>query len=648
MANTKNAVGYFYHTTAECSFNIGRERRNYWARYSSFEADAGDIDLFLINGPKMTDIIERYTDLTGKSFLLPKAAFGYLGSSMYYPELKDGDDGIIDFIDTVKEKDIPIDGFQLSSGYCNIPTSEGIKRCAFTWNYDRFKDPKKWFKEMIDRGIAVSPNIKPGMLLVHPLLEEMKAKNMFVLDSEKDEPSVGTWWGGPGMFVDLTNEQTRENWKFYIKDTLLKYGCESIWNDNCEYDSLVDKDARVAFEGKGSTIGNLKSIMSNLMCKLSNDAIEEYHGVNVRPYSVCRSGHSGIQRYAQVWAGDNFTSWDSLKYNIATILGMGLSGVANHGCDVGGFFGNAPEAELLVRWVQNGIFMPRFSIHSVNLDNTVTEPWMYKDMTNIIKDTIKFRYRLAPYFYSLEYRASTVGLPIMAPTFLIAQNDSKTYNEGVDFFLGDSLLVANVVEKGQKTREVYLPKDLNDKVVYYDFYTRDAYEAGQTISVDVDIKSIPLFVKSGAIIPMTTNQLYNLMNGKVEGLNILMCPDIDSSYTIYDDDGKTNEYKAGSYLKTNISVKAGAKTYIDFNYEGKYQSNIKSMELDIIHRESAPYFVKVLGEDIPHFLHREKYEEATCGWYYSNTLKSVLVKYPNPNKNHQVVISFEPLDMLAM
>ena len=84
---------------------------------------------------------------------------------------------------------------------------------------------------------------------------------------------------------------------------------------------MVDKDARVYFEGKGSTIGTMKPVMSNLMCQLSNEAVTEYNP-SVRPFSVCRSGHAGIQRYAQVWAGDNLTCWDTLKYNIATILGM--------------------------------------------------------------------------------------------------------------------------------------------------------------------------------------------------------------------------------------------------------------------------------------------------------------------------------------
>ena len=131
-ASTKKAVGYFYHSTSECDFNMGREKRNYWHRYSSFRADAGDIDLFLIAGPTIENVVERYTDLTGKSIMLPKAALGYLGSSMYYPELPaDCDDAILGFIETVKEEGVPIDGFQLSSGsvsytHLTLPTNSRV------------------------------------------------------------------------------------------------------------------------------------------------------------------------------------------------------------------------------------------------------------------------------------------------------------------------------------------------------------------------------------------------------------------------------------------------------------------------------------------------------------------------------------------
>ena len=504
---------------------------------------------------------------------------------------------------------------------------------------------------MEKRGIVVSPNIKPGMLLVHPLLDEMKQKGMFLPASDDntgvDGLAVGTWWGGPGLFVDYTKESTRLHWKQYIKDALLKYGCRSIWNDNCEYDSLVDKDAKVYFEGKGSTIGTMKPVMSNLMCQLSNEAIEEYDP-DCRPFSVCRSGHAGIQRYAQVWAGDNLTCWDTLKYNIATILGMALCGVSNHGCDVGGFYGVAPESELFVRWVQNGIFMPRFSIHSTNTDNTVTEPWMYSDKKQYIRDAINFRYKLSPTLYSLMERAHENGLPIWQPTFSVFQNDPATYDEGVDFMFGDSLLVANVVEKGQTVRPVYLPKTENEAERFYDFYTREAYAPGQTIEVPVDIASIPLFVRSGAIIPMSGNALHNLMTEKTTALDILMAPDVDSAFTLYEDDGRTNDYRKGAYLKTKIDVKAGVKTVVTFTNEGSYETAVESMALDMIHREKSPFYVQVDGKELPHFLHRRKFEEAESGWYYSQRLKSVQIKYPNPKKNHEVLVSFEQFDLIGM
>ena len=641
---TRKAVGYFYHNTYECDFDMGREKSNYWKMHSRYRADGGDIDLFLIAGPSMSQVVQGYTDLTGKSALLPRTALGYLGSSMYYPELEaDCDDAILEFIDTTKEEEIPVDGFQLSSGYCTVETDKGVKRCVFTWNPKRFKDPKDFFKQMGDRGITVTPNVKPGMLLIHPMLEEMKAKDMFVKASDSDEPGIGTWWGGKGIFVDYTKQSTREHWKAMLKEHVLDYGTTSIWNDNCEYDSMVDKDCRCYFEGKGGTIGQLKSVMSSIMCHITDEAILE-STPTLRPYIVCRSGHAGIQKYAQTWAGDNLTHWDTLKYNIATILGMGLSGVANQGCDIGGFYGVAPEGELFLRWIQNGIFQPRFSIHSVNTDNTVTEPWMYSDLKDDIRKAIEFRYRLNPYLYSLTYRAHVTGEPIMEPMCYAFQNDPKCYDEGVDFMFGDSMLVANVVDKGAKTRKVYLPAG----TTFYDFYTRERYKGGQTIEIPVTLSSIPVFVPSGAMIPMAINQMNNLRTQHATGINLLCAADKDGQFTLYEDDGVTMNYENGGYLKTTITMTAGEKTYLDFTSEGSYETKVENMYIDMIHRDKAPYWVTVDGKQIPHFLHRRKFEDVECGWYYSQRLKSVQIKYPNPKKDYQVLVSFEQFDMIGM
>ena len=641
---TRKAVGYFYHNTCECDFDMGREKSNYWKPHSRYRTDGGDIDLFLIAGPSVRQVVERYTDLTGKSAMLPRYALGYLGSSMYYPELdKDCDDAILDFIDTTREEKIPVDGFQLSSGYCTVETDKGIKRCVFTWNKKRFKDPREFFAQMEKRGVTVSPNVKPGILLIHPRLDEMKAKGMFIKASGSDEPGIGTWWGGKGVFADFTNPSTRTYWKEMLKENVLEYGTSSVWNDNCEYDSLVDKDCRCDFEGKGGTIGQLKSVMSNIMCHITDEAIHETF-TNTRPYIVCRSGHCGIQRYAQTWAGDNLTCWDSLKYNIATILGMSLSGVANQGCDIGGFYGPSPEAELMVRWIQNGIFQPRFSIHSTNTDNTVTEPWMYGDCTDYIREAIGLRYQLSPYLYSLMERAHETGLPIMEPMCSAFQKDVKCYEEGVDFMLGDSLLVANVVEKGAVSRKVYLPEG----ETFYDFYTRAAYEGGRTVELPVDLGSIPLFVRSGAIIPMAEDRLDNLKTQQAEHLRILCAADRDGRFELYEDDGISMDYEKGGFLKTSITMTAGERTVLDFHQEGHYETAVKTLYLDMIHREKAPYWVKADGETIPHFLHRRKFEDADCGWYYSQRLKSVQIKYPNPKKDYQVIVSFEQFDLIGM
>lgn len=641
---TRKAVGYFYHNTYECDFDMGREKSNYWKPHSRYRTDGGDIDLFLIAGPSVRQVVERYTDLTGKSAMLPRYALGYLGSSMYYPELdEDCDDAILDFIDTTKEEKIPVDGFQLSSGYCTVETDKGIKRCVFTWNKKRFKDPKEFFAQMAERGVSVSPNVKPGILLIHPKLDEMKARGMFVKASDSDEPGIGTWWGGKGVFADFTKPSTRTYWKEMLRENVLEYGTSSVWNDNCEYDSLVDKDCRCDFEGKGGTIGQLKSVMSNIMCHITEEAIHETFP-NTRPYIVCRSGHCGIQRYAQTWAGDNLTCWDSLKYNIATILGMSLSGVANQGCDIGGFYGPSPEAELMVRWIQNGIFQPRFSIHSTNTDNTVTEPWMYGDCTGYIREAIGLRYQLSPYLYSLMERAHETGLPIMEPMCSAFQGDVKCYEEGVDFMFGDSLLVANVVEKGASSRKVYLPEG----ETFYDFYTRAAYEGGRTVELPVDLGSIPLFVRSGAIIPMAEDRLDNLKTQQAGHLRILCAADRDGRFGLYEDDGISMDYENGDYLKTSITMTAGERTVLDFRQEGHYETAVKTLFLDMIHREKAPYWVKADGQTLPHFLHRRKFEESDRGWYYSQRLKSVQIKYPNPKKDYQVIVSFEQFDLIGM
>ena len=168
----------------------------------------------------------------------------------------------------------------------------------------------------------------------------------------------------------------------------------------------------------------------------------------------------------------------------------------------------------------------------------------------------------------------------MEPMCSAFQNDPNCYEEGVDFMFGDSLLVANVVEKGAKTRSIYLPEENS----FYDFYTRDFYAGGQTVEIPVDLSSIPLFIRSGAISPMAANKLDNLKTQQATGIILLCAADKDASFTLYEDDGVSMDYTNGGYLKTNISMAVGERTYLDFKQEGNYETAVETMYVDMIHR----------------------------------------------------------------
>ena len=392
-------------------------------------------------------------------------------------------------------------------------------------------------------------------------------------------------------------------------------------------------------------MAELKILHSNLMAFLAKQAIADVYP-GERPYIINRAGYAGIQRYAQVWGGDNLTDWRTVKFNIATIMGMGLSGCANMGCDIGGFAGGAPEAELLLRWIQNGIFQPRFCLNSANNDNTVTQPWMYEETIEYVRAAYAQRYRMLPDLYSLMYEASVNGMPAMRPLFLEFPEDKKCYSdENMTFMFGKSVLVANVVEPGVKTRTIYLPAGcrwfaMNDNL--------KEYEGGQTIKIPVDLGSIPMFLRGNGIY-VTSEDVKHILADKMEQVDMLVSADSDTQFVLYDDDGHTEDYKNGIYAKTAIQVKSGDRTEITFDTKGSYESTVKKMTIRLVSKQKGAFWVTVDGKRITRYIVRDGWEMAESGWYYNLSDRTIWVKYSIPaKKSYEVVISKEKFDLIGM
>ncbi|MGN0775967.1 MAG: TIM-barrel domain-containing protein [Candidatus Ventricola sp.] len=640
----KRPVGLFYHNSYDCVFDLGQELSGYWERYTYYQTDGGDLDLFLLAAPTMPGILEQYTMLTGRSALPTKQSLGYCASTMYYAELeKDCDQEIYRVIDKHEKEDILIDNFWLASGYSS--GEEDNLRYVFNWNHKRFPEPKAFFDEMNRRGINVIPNLKPGILKRHPYMELFEKNDVFIKTPDGSADYYGRWWGGKGRFFDFTKPAARETWKQLLEKNILEMGTKTVWNDNCEMDGVEDRNAQCDFEGEKGTMAELKILHSNLMAFLARQAIADVYP-GERPYIINRAGYAGIQRYAQVWGGDNLTDWRTVKFNIATILGMGLSGCANMGCDIGGFAGPAPEAELLLRWIQSGIFQPRFTLNSANNDNTVTQPWMYEENLPYIREAYALRYRMLPYLYSLMYEANQDGMPAMRPLFLEFPEDTACYtDENLTFMYGSSVLVANVVEKGATERTIYLPAgctwyDMNDNL--------KAYVGGQTISVPVGPGSIPMFLRGSAIF-VTSEDVKKILRDTWKQMDYLIAAENDCTFVQYDDDGHTEDYKQGVYAKTTISVKAGDRTTISFRREGSYEDTVERITLKLVSKKKGAFWATVDGKPVTRYIVRDAWEEAESGWYYNLSDRTIWLKTPKPKKNDfDIVISTEKFDLIGM
>jgi alpha-glucosidase len=537
------AFGLFYDTYADCEFDFGAERSAYHGLFRSFVAEAGDLDYYVIAGPAVADVTRRFTWLTGRPAFPPQWSLGYSGSTMSYTDAPDAQSRMAEFIDKCRRHDILCDSFHLSSGY----TSIGSRRHVFHWNHEKFPDPAAFARSYHDAGLKLCANIKPCLLAENPLFEEAREKRFLICDAT-GEPVWTQFWDGLGTYVDFTNPAARSWWEEQVTSSLLAYGIDATWNDNNEYEIASPQALAQGLEGTPPAMES-KPLQPLLMMRASRDA-QKCFAPGRRAFVVSRSGAAGMQRYAQTWSGDNTTSWKTLRYNIKMGLGLALSGVSNSGHDVGGFTAPAPDAELFVRWVEAGIFMPRFSIHSWNTDGTVNEPWMYPDATPRVRELIVLRHALKPYLYDLLRHYREEFEPMWRPLFYDFPGDPRCTDESDTYMLGSQLLIAPVCVPNTRTLGLYLPAGTG----WTDFWRGTRIAGGRDVRVEAPLGRPVVFVRDGAAIAMNAAEQH--FDHRADEPAFAVFPPrrgrIDAAS--YVDDGESESWRDGQFGYWHISL----------------------------------------------------------------------------------------------
>lgn len=538
--NSSGCYGIFYDTSDSSYMDFGKEINNYYEPYKYFKTNDNCLVYYVFFGTKLS-ILQQFAKLCGKQAFPPKWSFDYCASTMAYTDAPDSEKQMNDFLDKIKNTGLSCSGFYLSSGY----TSIGEQRYVFNWNKDKFPNPENFIKHFADNGIELIPNIKPAFLCDHPMYKKLAEKELFIKNPD-GTPFITRFWDGNGSYLDFTNKEAFNFWKNQVCEKLLDLGITATWNDNNEFD-IKDCDAKAEGFGQGAVKAErIRSVLTYLMVEASYQAQIEKRP-ELRPFLSTRSGGIGIRRFAQTWSGDNRSEFKDLRYCHNIGLTMSLSGLYFYGHDLGGFSGNMPSKELLLRWIQHGIFEPRFTIHSWNEDGSATMPWSYPDIIDDVKAIFSQRKQLKPYLYNCAYNAVHKEIPINAPLFLY-YDDENINSENDSLMLGRDILAAFVFDEGCEKASAYLPKGDSwylDKVLY---------TGGQSVELTIPANSkMPYFVRSGSVIP-TDEGAYGFNTD--EQLVFTVYPVKSGSFTaeFFDDDGLSFNYQNNDCIHLEFDV----------------------------------------------------------------------------------------------
>ncbi len=580
------AYGIFFDNSFRTYFDFAQERKD----VSSFWAQGGHMNYYFIYGPKMIDVVESYTDLTGKPIELPPLwALGYHQCKWsYYPESK-----VREITTKFRDLRIPCDAI-----YLDIDYMEDFK--CFTWNKEHFPNPKKMVKELTDEGFKTIVIIDPGIKIDmdYDVFKEGLEKDYFC--KRADGPYMkGKVWPGDCYFPDFTNPEVRTWWSDLFKDLIENIGVKGVWNDMNEPavmevpNKTFPKDVRHNYDGNYCSHRKAHNVYGMQMARATYHGVKKYAHPK-RPFVITRAAFSGTQRYTSTWTGDNKATWEHLWIANIQAQRMAMSGFSFAGSDIGGFEGQ-PDGELYARWIQLGAFHPFFRTHSSG-DHGDQEPWTFgEEITDIVRKFIELRYELLPYLYTAFWNYLNEGTPILKSLVLYDQEDTQTHHRNDEFIFGDKIMVCPIIEPNAKGRRMYIPRGK-----WVNFWTDEIVKGGKEAWVDADINTIPIFVKQGAIIPKYPVQQYvGEKKIKEVTLDVYYKKGKEKS-NLYEDANDGYDYKKGNFSLRNFSLVGKSNTLnIQQHKIGKFITSYETFKI-VLH--GLPFKILKIYIDDEQFL----------------------------------------------
>lgn len=509
--------GVFYPDPHRAVFNIGAYKPDLM-----YIASDGSDDYYIILGKTPAEITEAYTALVGKPLLPRLKMLGNQQSRWSYTPHS----AVRDVMTRFAENDLPLDYIHLDIDYM-----DGYR--VYTVDKSRFPDMKALSDELAENGIELVTIIDPAVKydIEYSVYADLEKLDGYAKRDGKIYHNAV--WPGDSVYPDYFNNKTAD----YITNKTAQFieenGIGGIWcdmNEPASFNGPLPDDVMFG-EYPHSRVHNLYGdYMVRVIAKAFNRN-------NVRPFVITRACFATSSPNTVAWNGDNQSLWGHLRVSLSQISTMGISGFPFDGVDVGGFGGECNK-ELLIRWIQANALSPFLRNHS-SIHTRSQEPYAFDTATtDIYRRYLRLRYDLIPYLYDLAHVAHQSGVPVMRPMFFNFPNDSACRRISDQVMIGESIMVAPILDQGANMRSVYFPQG-----EWVDMFNGKTYKGGGAYVVNMTLENSGYFIKSDSILPMYSG--LNNLSKKPDTLVLRL--NKPAKYINYEDDGRTLDSKRNAY-----------------------------------------------------------------------------------------------------